>query len=334
LALLIAAADLLVRGVSALAQAAGVPPLVVGLTIVAFGTSLPEVVINSLSAVHGQTELAFGNIVGSSTINIGFVLAMTAIVRPLTVKYSIILREIPMMLLGVAALLLLSSDHLFNGAADNQLVRSDGLVLLLFFCVFLYYVIMDAVRREQEPAAPADALVEAVERNLADPPALVPAAGVRPISISILMTLGGLVGVAIGGRLVVAAAVKIAEAMQVPQVIIGLTVVSFGTTLPELATSVVATRRGQSDLALGNVIGSNIFNILFIGGLCSIIAPIRVPLGGELDLIFLFGLCALLLPVVIRGPRRVTRGEGILIFSGYLAYTLWRTFFSTQVQGV
>ena len=329
LGLLIGGADLLVRGVSALARAAGVPPLIIGLTLVAFGTSLPEVVINCLSAWNGSTGLAFGNVIGSCAVNIGFVLAVTALIRPLHVEASVIVREIPMMLLAVAGMLVLSGDRLLNHVDHNALVRGDGAILLLLFCVFLYYVIKDALTRRDEPQLQHDALVEEVERNIQTGRGLAAAAGRdRPLWLSGLMSVGGLVGVAGGGRLAVAAAVNIAEALRVPQNIIGLTLVSFGTTLPELATCVVAARRGQSDIAIGNVVGSNIFNLLFIGGVVSMIRPIPIPDGGHVDLLLMAGLSAALLPVTIRGPRMVTRAEGGLLLAAYVSFVVWRTLFS------
>lgn len=327
LVLLVGGADLMVRGVSALARAAGVPPLVVGLTVVAFGTSLPEVVINSLSAVHGETSLAFGNIVGSCAINIGFVLAVTALIRPLNVEASIILREIPMMLLAVAAMLVLSIDVYINHAPENVLVRGDGLILLLLFGVFLYYIIKDALTRRHEPELRADPLVTEVADNIEAGKGLGSAAGKeRTVAASIGMTVGGMIGLAVGGKLSVDSAVHIAEALAVPKVIIGLTLVSFGTTLPELATSIIAARRGQGDLAIGNIVGSNIFNLLFIGGLVSTIRPIPVPLGGNIDLLFMSAECAVLLPVAMRGPRKITRGEGGFLLTAYLIYVVWRSF--------
>jgi cation:H+ antiporter len=327
LALLIFGAYLLVRGVSALARAAGVPPLVIGLTLVAFGTSLPEVVINNLSARQGHTELAFGNIVGSCTINIAFVLGVTALIRPLRVETSIIVREIPMMWLAVAALLVLSNDKLINRAASDVLVRSDGLILLLLFCVFLYYVIKDALTRRDEPRLQHDPLVEEISQNIETGTGLGATAGrTEPIGLSIAMTVGGLVGVAIGGRVTVASAVAIAHKLGISEVVIGLTLVSLGTTLPELATSIMAARRGQADIAIGNVVGSNIFNMLFIGGLVATICPIPVPDGGRMDLLYLAGLCAILLPVALRGPRMITRAEGGFLLAAYLTYALWRTY--------
>lgn len=326
LALLIGGADLLVRGMSAIAKAMGVPPLVVGLTLVAFGTSLPEVMINTLSARHGQTDLAFGNIIGSCSINIGFVLAVTALIRPLKVEAAIIVREIPMMLLGVAALVVLSEDEVLNGGSENVLLRGDGLILLLLFAVFLYYVIKDVLVRSRQPILGQDAMVAEVAQNIESGKGLVGhAMQESPMWKNWAMSIAGLLGVAIGGRVAVYAAVHIAEALNVPQNIIGLTLVSFGTTLPELATSVTAGRRGQGDIAIGNIVGSNIFNILFIGGMVSTINPIEMPPGGQADLLFLAAQSVVLLPITIRGGRMITRAEGAFLLVAYLVFVIWRT---------
>ncbi|GMU82986.1 MAG: K+-dependent Na+/Ca+ exchanger [Planctomycetota bacterium] len=311
LAILIGGADLLVRGVSSLAERFGVPPLVVGMTVVAFGTSTPELVLNTLAAVKGETGLAFGNIVGSCAINIGFVLALTAIIRPLIVETVLIIRELPMMLLGVASIVVMAEDHLSGGPRD-ELVRADGIMLLLVFGVFLYYTIFAALGRKKTDAF----MVEVAEQAEKHKP--------RPPWIDTGLIIIGIAGVAGGGRLALAQAVSIASSMGVPDSLIGFTLVSFGTTLPELATCITAARRGQSDIALGNVVGSNIFNLLFIGGVVATIHPMAIPPGGHGDVALMAGLSAALLPIAIRGPRRITRGEGVFLLIAYLSYVVYR----------
>ena len=314
LLLLLGGSDLLVRGASALARRAGVPPLVVGLTVVAFGTSTPEVVVNVTAAVHGETELLFGNVVGSCTINVGWVLALTALVKPLAVESVMITREIPMLLLGVAALVVMSFDRWLGSAASDMLVRSDGLVLLLLFAVFIYYTVHTALTKR-----PTDALIEEVEDVIEQQP--------KPLPLwrDIAITLAGLIGVGAGGRLTVIGAVGIATQMNVPEAVIGLTIVSFGTTLPELVTCLVAARRGQGDIAMGNIVGSCIFNLLFVGGLCASIRAVPIPMGGgHLDLVMMAGLCAALFPMSLTGRRHITRPEGALLLVSYLAYATWR----------
>ena len=325
LAVLLISAKYFVDGIARIAAVFGVPPLVIGMTLVAFGTSTPELVVNLLSASRGETALAFGNIVGSCTVNLGVVLAVTAMFRPLRVEPSIITREIPMLILSVAALLILSLDSLWSasghGGGDtvSRLGRSDGLILLLLFGVFLYYTVIYTVAtrmitKDREP----DGFVADIEQR--EQPA-----GRPGLTATIVMTLAGLVGVSLGADWTVDGATAMARTFGIAENIIGLTVVSIGTTLPELVTCIMAARQGNPDIALGNVVGSNIFNILAIGGGVSVIHPVALPSGGWLDLAFIGVLTIILLPVSIRSGRRVTRGEGaifLLLYLGFLAYRL------------
>jgi cation:H+ antiporter len=314
--LLVGGAQVMIRGATALAKAFCVPPIVIGLTIVAFGTSAPELVVNCTAALSHQTELAFGNIVGSSTINLGWVLAITALVRPIKVERSIISREIPMMLLATAAFFILAADIIFDRTPENLITRGNGMVLLLLFGVFLYYTIA-GIFLTPKKVQEHDPFVEEITDNLQRR---------KPLSktVSLALTIGGLAALVTGGRLTVYAAVQIATAIGMPESLIGLTIISFGTTLPELVTGILATRRGEGDIAIGNVVGSNIFNLLFIGGTVSIIHPVVVPRGGIGDLLMLTILSALALPISIRGQRTVTRGEGAFLLVLYLSYLVWR----------
>lgn len=325
LALLLISAKYFVDGIARIAGALGVPPLVIGMTLVAFGTSTPELVVNLLSASRGETALAFGNIVGSCTVNLGLVLAVTAMYRPLRVEPSIITREIPMLILSVAALLILSLDSLWSasghGGGDtvSRLGRSDGLILLLLFGVFLYYTVIYTVAtrligKGQEP----DGFVADIEQREQPPSG-------QGLTATIVITLAGLAGVSLGADWTVDGASAMARTFGIAENIIGLTVVSIGTTLPELVTCIMAARQGNPDIALGNVVGSNIFNILAIGGGVSVIHPVALPSGGWLDLAFVGVLTIILLPVSIRSGKRVTRGEGalfLLLYLGFLAYRL------------
>ncbi|MFO1501767.1 MAG: calcium/sodium antiporter [Verrucomicrobiota bacterium] len=321
LILLVGGANVMIRGATALAMACGVPPVVIGLTVVAFGTSAPELVVNFTAGLSGQTQLAFGNMVGSCVINLGWVLAVTALVRPIKVEPSIISREIPMMLLGAATFCVLAADRFFDRATENLLTRGNGVVLLLLFGVFLYYTISSILLKPKR-AQRTDPFVEEVAENVQRK---------KPISIgqSSLMTIGGLAALVGGGRLTVHAAAQMAIAIGMPEAIIGLTIISFGTTLPELVTGILATRRGEGDIAMGNVVGSNIFNLLFIGGVVSVVSPVSVPKGGEADLVALMVLSALVLPIAIRGQRTVTRAEGAFLLVLYLSYLTWRLFQQT-----
>lgn len=327
LALLVFSAKYFVNGIARIAAVLGVSPVVIGMTVVAFGTSMPELVVNLLSASRGETALAFGNIVGSCSVNIGFVLALTAIYRPLRVETSIITREIPMLILSVAALMILSFDRFWNsggnGGGDtvDRLGRSDGLILLLLFGVFLYYTVIYTLAArilEGGTSRSRDAFVEDFSRS--------DHSG-KPggMTGTILVTLAGLAGVSIGADWTVDGATALARSLGIADNIIGLTIVSMGTTLPELVTCILAAKHGNPDIALGNVVGSNIFNILAIGGGVAVIHPIQMPAGGWLDLAFVGALTAILLPIAIRSGKRIVAGEGVvflLLYVGFLAYRL------------
>lgn len=315
LILLLGGADFLIRGASGLARRLGVPPLVIGLTIVAFGTSAPEFAINVHSAVAGETDLAFGNIVGACLVAISFVLGITALIKPLKIQTSVISREIPMQVLAAGMLYLLAADALLGGENDNRLSRQDGVVLLMLFAVFLYYTTASLIRARRR-----DAFVEEVDRTYAKKRS--------DLAVDAARLLGGLAGVAGGGRLVVVGAVGLAETIGVSDTVIGLTIVSLGTTMPELATGISAVCKGHSDIAVGNVVGSCIFNILFVGGTVASISPIAIPLGGEADLIALLCFSLLLLPISLWGQNLIQRSEAIallLLYGGYLTlrWLLW-----------
>lgn len=316
LVVLLTGAKYFVDGIAALAEWFGVPPLIVGMTLVAFGTSTPELVINALSAFRGETGLAFGNIVGSSTINIGFVLAVTALVRPLKVEPSIITREIPMLLVAVCAVLILSNDLRFDAAGADSLGREDGLILLLLFSIFVYYTVIYSIARRALGGVGADAFMTEVTDEA------------RPRRGSVgrhaMITLSGAAAVSLGAAWTVDGATGVARLLGLSDNLIGLTIVSFGTTLPELVTCVVAARRGNADIALGNIVGSNLFNILAIGGVVSVIRPVAIPAGGHADLLFMALLSVVLLPVTVRSGQTVTRGEGVFLLAVYLSFLVWR----------
>ncbi len=317
LVLLVGGAHFAVQSASRLASSFGVPPIVIGMTLVAFGTGVPELALNTISAWSGVTSLAFGNLVGASTLNITFVLGITAIVRPITVRKSVVTREIPLMILASIALLALSSDSILGHYPVNLIDHADGIVLLLFFSVFLYYTVYELATR-----AEPDAFVEEVRQE-----------GLRGKADNtktlLITTAAGLLSVALGARIALDGAVAIAQALGVSESIIGLTIVSFGTTLPELTTCILAARRGHHDLVLGNLIGSNILNLLFFFGIIALVHPIPVPEYGLFDLLFLSFLCLGLAPIALRGPMRITRGEGAALLGFYTAGTFFRLFFLT-----
>jgi len=302
--ILVSGGELLVKGAAALARGMGISSLVVGLTVVAFGTSAPELAVNVTAALGGKGDISFGNIVGSSIANIGLIVGATALVRPLKVHRKIILREIPMMLLAAAATLVLCLDDLLDGAG-NAFTRADGCILLLFFAVFLYYTVGEALRqrggRKQEPEA------------------------ARPTPVrDLLLILLGLGALAAGGHLTVDGAVGLARGFGISEVLIGLTVVAIGSSLPELVTAIIASARGHADLALGNVTGSNIFNLLFVLGVTATLRPIAIPPGGRWDLLVMAVLTVTVLPLSINPDRSMGRGAGIVLLGTYAAYIVAR----------
>ena len=315
LALLLGGGDLLVRGSSALALRLGVTPSVVGLTVVAFGTSAPELVVCTLAATGGSGSIAFGNVVGSNIANVALLLGATALVAPIAVQGAIVTREIPMMVLAGLSALALGLDGALSGGELDRFSRGDGAMLLLLFGVFLYYTLAEVFRRRG-----GDPLLEGAEQV---PP--VPEQARLPRAL--VQILLGLVGLVVGGHLLIGSARTLALAAGVPEVVVGLTVVAVGTSMPELATSLIAARRGQADLALGNIVGSNIFNVLLILGTTATIRPVEVPPGGWVDLVVNALLAIALLPMAITHRRRITRGEGgflVLVYAGYLVYQATR----------
>jgi cation:H+ antiporter len=313
-ALLITGGRTLVTGASRLATSLGVSELAIGLTVVAFGTSAPELAVNVLAAIRGNTAIAFGNIIGSNAANIGLVLGAAALVRPLRIESVLVSREIPMMLLGTAAAVILGMDRL-RGMAETY-DRPDGLILLLLFVVFLYYTISEVVGQRR-----SDPIVEAVTQQTPAEPSwsTVPA---------LLMAAAGLAMLLGGAQLTVANAVSLAEALEVPRVVIGLSVVALGTSMPELTTSVVAACKGSTSLAVGSVVGSNIFNLLFVLGATSTIRPVEVPeAGGGGDLAVMALLAVALLVMSRSQAAHITRGNGVTLLLAYLSYMVWRIAF-------
>ncbi len=305
--LLVVGGRTLVSSASALALSMGVSTLVIGLTVVAFGTSAPEFAVNVIAAIRGSGEVAFGNLMGSNLANVGLIVGAAAIVRPLAIQGVIIRREIPMMLLASLAVLVMGIDSI-GGASVNQYDRGDGLLLFLFFAVFLYYTIGDTLRTR-----PVDPLIEQLEeRRIRSYASVLRAIG---------LILVGLVLLTVGGQLTVGGATGLAKALSVSDAVIGLSVIAVGTSLPELSTSIIAARQGDTDLAVGNVVGSNIFNLLFVLATTSTIRPVAVPENGVLDLLAVVAMAVLLWVVCSTyGGRRVTHAEGWLLLVGYAGY--------------
>jgi cation:H+ antiporter len=293
-------AEWLVRGSAHLAGSLGVSPMVVGLTVVSFGTSAPELVVCGVAALGGNPDLAVGNVLGSNLANIGLILGLTAVVTPLAVQSRVVWREMPVMLLVTLAL--------FPLAWDGALGRGDGALLLLGLVAYLGFV-FHSIRRE-EPAILGE--YEQFMRASAEH-------GPHARRRDVALIVAGSGCLAIGGYAIVEGAVGVASALGVSQVVIGLTVVAVGTSLPELATSLVAASRCEPDIAVGNVIGSNIFNIAAILGISSMLEPIALPahvLTREMPALLV--LSVLLLPLMRTGWR-VQRWEGALLVGAYVA---------------
>ena len=309
LALLIGGGHGLILGAAALAQRLGVSPMIIGLTTVAFGTSAPELAVALFAAFSGSSAIAFGNVVGSNIANVGLLLGMTAIIRPLAVHGQVVTREIPMMLLAGGVTLALGMDTVL-GHGPDAIQRGDGAVLVLLFGVFLYYTIGDALRQRR-----SDPLLVEAKEVLPDE---------QRLGRSLLFIVIGLVALIAGGRLLVDSGIAMARALAVPEVVIGVTVIAVGTSLPELVTCIIAVRRGMNDLAVGNLVGSNIFNLLLVLGLTSTILPVPVPAAGGIDLIVVTVFGVALLPMTMTNQRSITRPQGVMLVTGYLAYVMWQ----------
>ena len=310
LAVLLAGGRSLVAGASELAGALGVSELTIGMTVVAFGTSAPELAVNTLAAIEGNTTIAFGNIVGSNITNAALVIGVAAMIRPITMESVIVSREIPMMMVATFGALILGFDRIDGGAETYD--RSDGLMLLLLFSVFLYYSISEVVgQRREDPMAVGAA-------------ARAPIHGQERRDRALWLTGGGLVLLVVGAQLTVTYAVSLAEALGVPGVVIGLTLVALGTSLPELATTVMAASRGLTSMAVGNVVGSNIFNLLFVLGTTATIRPVEIPSGGTLDLLAMTGFSAVLLLLSRSRKPGIGRITGWILVTTYLGYVIMR----------
>lgn len=311
LVLILLGANYLTDGASALARKMGVSDLMVGLTVVAFGTSMPEFVISLVSAVEGSADLAIGNVVGSNIANILLIDGLTALVHPIPVEKSVMTREIPMVVIASIALTVMACSSFLDGqgfSASALIDRADGIVLLLFFIVFMRITLSGA-----KTAVPDDPSAQegAKRKSL-------------KLWLAIIYIVGGLAGLIFGGQWFVDGASDIAKAMGVSEALIGLTIVAVGTSLPELATSVVAAAKGSTGMAIGNIVGSNIFNILFVLGATAVVCPL--PSGG----ISYVDYCVMTLSAIIFwimgwlvGKRTVTRGEGALLLILYGCYMAW-----------
>ncbi len=295
-ALLIKGADFFVDGAAGLAAKFGIPQLVIGLTIVAFGTSAPETAVSLAAAIKGSAEITIGNVVGSNIINILVILGVASLIVPLHVKKSTACFEMPFVIVASVVLALL-------GLFDHIVGKADGVILLAGMAIFLIYLIILSKKGQgDEPDEPIKA----------------------KLPILLLMIVGGLVLIVFGSDVTVDAATRIAEIFGVDDRIIGLTIVALGTSLPELVTSVTAGLKGNADIAVGNIVGSNIFNILFVVGVTALITPVAYAPGFFIDSMVCIASAALLWILAFR-KRTLTRTSGIIMlicYGGYLAYLI------------
>lgn len=295
---LIKGADWLVEGASSVAKRYHVSNLMIGLTIVSFGTSAPELIVNLFASFNGSSGLAIGNVVGSNISNILLILGISSMIYPLAVGKGTITKEIPFSLMAVVVLWLLVNDIMINGDAASVLTRTDGAILLFFFIIFIYYTFGIAkVEGEGE---------EFKKHNK---------------WASVLMIVGGMIMLALGGQWIVSGAIAIAARFGMSEAMIGLTIVAIGTSLPELAASAVAAWKHKSDIAIGNIIGSNIFNIFWILGFSALIKPIFFSPELNFDIYFMGAITLLLLLFMFVGKKNILqKWQGLTMFLVYVAY--------------
>lgn len=304
-AILIVGADYLVKGASSIAKKLNVSDLIIGLTVVSFGTSAPELAVNIIASTNGAPGMAIGNVVGSNIFNLLVIVGLTAMLRPINLKSSLVKIEIPYAILAAFVLIVVSGDYLF-GEGDGVISRSDGMLLLLFFSIFIYYIFLSAKKGQiNSEDAPKE------EKYY-------------PVWLSAIYVLGGLAALVFGGDLIVSNATELARGWGMSDTVIGLTIVAAGTSLPELATSMMAAYRGNSDIAIGNVVGSNIFNVFLILGVSATITPLPFPSHSMIDALVAALATILVLVLAFRGwGTRIDKREGAVLLTLYIGYVAW-----------
>lgn len=296
---LVYGANFLVDGASVIAKRFNIPNIVIGLTIVAFGTSAPEMVVNLIASAKGYSDITFGNIIGSNMINVLVILGITAMIYPLKVNKNTTYIELPLSLLAAGLVLLMANDMLIDKVAVNVIGRIDGIILLIFFIMFLIYNCYLTITNEDE---------EELELKNYTP------------SIAVIVLILGFIFLVVGGKLIVDSAVSLARAFGISERVISLTIVALGTSLPELATSIVAAFKRNTDIAIGNVVGSNLFNIFFILGISSLVNPVQIKAGANIDLLVnvLAGILLFLFVVKKKSLNKFNGAVFIVIYAVYL----------------
>ena len=307
--LLLKGATYFVDGSSSISLKLKISPLIVGLTIVAFGTSTPELVVSALASWQGANNLAFWTIIGSNIANIALVIGISSLFVTLTIRSVIVAREIPFMILSILVLIVLVFDERITGASQNILSRSDGIILIFFFSIFIYYLFSSALKSRAEGF-----LVrwEIHKDRITDNAKLSSAK-------TTLYFLGGLSMIIVGSKLVVDSATDLSQILGVGQGFIGLTIVALGTSLPELATSLVAVFKKEVDIAVGNMIGSNIFNVFFVLGITAIISPITFDTALAQEIVLMLFVFVLFF-IFALNRRRVNRYEGATLLAMYIFF--------------
>ncbi len=303
--LLIKGADFFVDGSSGIAKYLKIPSIVIGLTIVAFGTSAPEAAVSIIAGINGSNDIAVGNVIGSNMFNLLAVLGISAIISPITVDIQIIKRDFPFMLISTVALAFAAFDTVLGSGDVNIISRSEAFILLIFMGIFVYSVVVSALRSRKENGSGADNTDDGKPK--------------RSLLKCVIYTVGGLAGIIIGGQFVVESATKIATGFGMSETLVGLTIVAVGTSLPELVTSIVAARKGESDIAIGNVVGSNVFNVLFVLAVSAAITPMNINSQGLCDLLILMAISILSFVFCIT-KKKINRVEGIILVLMYAAY--------------
>lgn len=303
-AILIKGADFLVNGASSAAKKYGISNLAIGLTVVAFGTSMPELIVSLMAAINGQNDASFGNVIGSNNFNLLFILGIAGIIYPLVVQKNTVKFEVPISMLAAGVLFLLINDEMLWQAEGNILSRIDGIILLLFFggfMIYIYRTMSQSTDIEQEGQIK-----------------------IYSISVSLGMIGIGLVMLIGGGKLVVDNAISIAHHFGLSEKLIGLTILAAGTSLPELATSAVAAYRKNADIAIGNVVGSNIFNIFFILGITGLTNPISYNTAMNFDIyVLLASTFVLMIFMFTINKSKLDRWEAIILLICYVVYTVY-----------
>lgn len=316
IALLLVGGTLLVRGASGIARGFNVSPMMIGLTVVAFGTSTPELVVNITGALQDQTELAFGNAVGSNLANFGLVLGFAALLSPIYLEGQVVRREVPFLLLVTAILMVMAADGPLSGTLP-LLDRGDAIILFLLFTVFVYFMVRDVIQEKGDPILrEAESFPTTLRKETES--------STGQMVVHSVTAIAGLVCLTFGGQITIEQGALIAELHQLPQVVIGIFVVAVGTSLPELVTSGIAAYKKETDLALGNIVGSNIFNSLVVLPAAGLIQPLPIPDGGALDLVVGFLFVLVMIPLFFFRNARISRREGIALLLTYFGYLVYR----------